>query len=115
MDGDVHLGRATLVRARAQPVADHLLEPADGRLGASPRRVAGRFLPGRPPVFGDALQVTVPLRGRSWRRFRRRSRWKASGGAVSAVSLGTAVDRGGTMIAASGWRSATAVETPSWS
>lgn len=30
MDGDVHLRRATLVRARAQSVTDHLLEPADG-------------------------------------------------------------------------------------
>lgn len=34
MDGDVQLGRATLVRARAQPVADQLFEPADGGLGA---------------------------------------------------------------------------------
>src|SRR3712207_3298968 len=29
MDGDVHLGRPTLVRARAQPVADHPLEAGD--------------------------------------------------------------------------------------
>src|SRR3954447_19031995 len=28
MDGDVRLGRTTLVCARAQPIADHLLEPA---------------------------------------------------------------------------------------
>jgi uncharacterized membrane protein YbjE (DUF340 family) len=33
-----------------------------------------------------------------------RSRWV---GAVSAVSLGTALERGGTMTAASGWRAAT--------
>ncbi len=36
-------------------------------------------------------------------------------GAVSAVSLGTAVERGGTIIAAPGKRSAPAVQTPSWS
>jgi len=30
-------------------------------------------------------------------------------------SLGTAEERGGTMIAASGWRSATVAATPSWS
>ncbi len=42
-------------------------------------------------------------------------RWRSHCvGAVSAVSLGAAVDRGGKMIAASGWRSATAAETPSW-
>jgi hypothetical protein len=34
MDGDVHLGRPTLVRAGAQPVTGPLFEPADGRLGA---------------------------------------------------------------------------------
>ena len=37
MNGDVHLGRLTPVRARAQPVTDHALEPADGGLG--PARV----------------------------------------------------------------------------
>jgi len=98
MDGDVHLGRPAPVRARAQPVTDHLLEPADGRLDPRPLRVAGRFLPSRTSVLGDA--------------FRLRSRCV---GVVAAISLGKAVDRGGTMIAASGWRSATAAETPSWS
>ena len=34
-------------------------------------------------------------------------------GAVSAVLLGTAVKRGGTMMAASGWRSLTLAYTPS--
>ena len=33
MDDDVHLGWLTLSRMRAQLVADHLLEPADSRLG----------------------------------------------------------------------------------
>src|SRR5215217_5923727 len=45
----------------------------------------------------------------SWRW---RSRWV---GAVSAVRLGTAVARGGTITAASGWRSLTLAYTPSWS
>ena len=55
MDGDVHLGRATFVRARAQPVTDHLLEPADGGLCPGSLRVAGRFLPGCASVLGDAV------------------------------------------------------------
>src|SRR4051795_1867944 len=40
LDGDVHLGRPTLIRTRAQPVPDHALEPADGGLGAGPFRVS---------------------------------------------------------------------------
>jgi len=74
MDGDVHLGRPPLVRARAQPVTDDLLEPADGRLGSSPLRVAGGFLPGRASVLGDALQMAVALRGRGRGRFARHGR-----------------------------------------
>jgi hypothetical protein len=37
VDGNLHLGRPTLIRARAQPVADHAFEPAHGGLdpGAS--------------------------------------------------------------------------------
>ena len=41
----------------APPVADHLLEPLDGRLGPSPVRVAGGFLPRRPSVLGDAAHI----------------------------------------------------------
>ena len=41
MDGDVHLGRPTLVRVRAQPVADHLFPPPDGGLGPSAFVVPG--------------------------------------------------------------------------
>ncbi len=51
MDGDVHLGRAPFVRARAQTIADHLLEPSDRRLGSGSQRVAGRPLPGYAPVL----------------------------------------------------------------
>jgi hypothetical protein len=85
MDGDVHLGRSALVRAAAQPVTDHLLEPTDGRFDASADGVAGRLLPGRSSALGDELQMASRCVG-----------------AVSAVSLGTAVEHGGTMTAASG-------------
>ncbi len=64
VDGDIHLGRAPRVRARAQPIADHLLEPADGGFGSGPGGVTGRSLPGSSSVFGDNLKVTVALRGR---------------------------------------------------
>ena len=71
MDGDVHLGRPALVRARAQSITDHLLEPADGSLGSSPDGVSGRFLPGRAAVLSDNLQVAVPLCGLGLSRFAR--------------------------------------------
>ena len=62
MDGDTHLGRSASIRAQAQPVIDHLLDPVDGRAGPGPLRVAGSFLPGCPFVLGDALQMAVSLR-----------------------------------------------------
>src|SRR4051812_20719036 len=46
LDRHVHLSRPTLVRARAQPVPDHALEPADGGLGPGARIVARGLLPG---------------------------------------------------------------------
>src|SRR5215213_3276508 len=53
-------------------------------------------------LYPDAFcQAILPFSAMSSRW---RSRWV---GAVSAVALGTAVERGGTMTAASGWRSAT--------
>ena len=64
VDGDVHFGRPTFVRARAQPVTDDLLEPADGRLGPGSFRVAGRVLPSCASVLSDVLQMAVTLRGR---------------------------------------------------
>ena len=85
MDGNVHLGRPTLVRAAAQPVTDHLLEPANGGFYPGSDVVAGRLLPSCSSVLGDALQMAVPL---CWRAL--------------AVSLGTAVERGGTMTSRSG-------------
>src|SRR4051812_49601888 len=63
MDGHVHLGPPTLVRARAQPVTDHALDPADGGLGSGPGGVSGRFLPRYAPVLGDELKMAVALRG----------------------------------------------------
>src|SRR3954447_18253896 len=57
MDSDVHLGGATLIRMRAQPVADHLFPSADGGLGPGAFRV-----PGRQILIG---QQCSPLSGRN--------------------------------------------------
>ena len=73
----------------AQPVADYLLELADGRLGASPLRVAGGSLPSRVAVLGDELKTAVALHGAVW-----------------AVPLGTAVRRGGTIKPPTIWQNA---------
>src|SRR5215212_6330394 len=62
MDGDVYLGRPTLVRVRAQPVADHLFPPPDGGLGPSAFVVPGPLLPSHAPMLGDALEMAVALR-----------------------------------------------------
>src|SRR3712207_7166599 len=45
------------VRARAQPVADHLFPPPDGGLGPSAFVVPGPLLPSHAPVLGDALEI----------------------------------------------------------
>ena len=74
MDGDVRLGRTTLVCARAQPIADHLLEPADGSLNSGADGVAGSFLPSRSSVLGDELQMAIRLRGNSLGRLARHGR-----------------------------------------
>lgn len=74
LNGDVHLGRPTPVRARARPVANDLPEPADGRLGSSPPNVTGGLLPGRASVFGDALQMVAMLHGRGRGRLARHGR-----------------------------------------
>src|SRR3954470_23747794 len=62
MDGDVQLGRPTLIRMRAQPVADHLFPSADGGLGPGSFGVPGRFLPGHAPVVVNVLEVAIALR-----------------------------------------------------
>src|SRR3954447_22490623 len=80
--GDVHLGRPTLLRMRAQPVADHLLPSRNGGLSSGARRVPGRPLPGPAPVVGDMLEVAVALRRRALGRLTRhggRARWHNNG------------------------------------
>jgi hypothetical protein len=62
MGGDRHLGRPTLVRARAQPIADHLLPPRDGGLGPGSSRVPGRLLPAHPAVRGDEPEMAIARR-----------------------------------------------------
>lgn len=56
MDGDVHLGRPALIRARAQSITDHLLEPANRSLGSGTGGV-----PGGPPgvMRGSARQPSI--------------------------------------------------------
>src|SRR5215212_10630155 len=61
VDGDVHLGRPTLIRLRAQPIADHLFPSADGGLGLGAFRVPGRYLPSHAPPLSDELEVAVAL------------------------------------------------------
>ena len=61
VDGDVHLGGPTLLRMRAQPVADHLLPSADDSLGSGALRVPGGLLPRPAAPLGDELEVAVPL------------------------------------------------------
>ena len=63
VDGDRHLGRPALVRARAQLVADHLLPPGHGGFDPGAHVVSGRVLPRHAPVLGDVPQVAVSLRG----------------------------------------------------
>ncbi len=72
VDGDVHLGRPTLIRMRAQPVADHLFPSADGGLGPGAFRVPGRPLPGHATLLGNELEVAVALRRRTLGRLARR-------------------------------------------
>ncbi len=108
MDGDVHLGCPTMVRARAQPVADHLLEPADGRLSTGPFRIPGGCLPGSSAVLDDirltsrfdVLKMAVPLRAHGLDRFARHGR-------------GTRWHNNGSCMAPAEWRVATAAVT--WS
>lgn len=98
MNDDVRLGRTPLVCTRAQPIADYLLEPADGSLGSSTDGVAGSFLPSRSSMLSDELQMAIPLCGNSLGRFARHGRRTRRH------------DDG-----RSGMRSATALEAPCWS
>src|SRR5215210_7378535 len=60
--GNLHLGCPTLIRMRAQPVADHLFPSANGSLGPGAFRVPGCPLPSHPALLGDELEVAVALR-----------------------------------------------------
>ena len=82
MNGDVHLGCPTPVRAQAQSVTDDLLEPADGGFDAGSCRVSGRFLPSRSSVFGDKLKMVVALCGSGLGGFARHGRgtWRHDDG-----------------------------------
>ena len=54
MNGDGDLGRAALVRSRAQPIPDHLFKAADGSLHQGSPIVPGPLLPADAPMLGDA-------------------------------------------------------------
>jgi hypothetical protein len=91
MDGDGNFGDAAFVRARAQAVADHLLAPPNRGLNSAAFVVSDAFCQAIRPFL--AMYV----------------RWLSRCvGLVPANSLGTAVERGGTITAASGSRSMTA-------
>jgi hypothetical protein len=90
MDGNANFGGAAAVFAKTQTVTDHLFVASDGGLNPAALGVARRLLPADPALLGNALQMAARCVG-----------------AVSAVSLGTAVARGGTMTKASGSRSVT--------
>src|SRR3954468_18460203 len=91
VDRHAHLGRPTLLRMRAQPVADHLLPSANGGLGLGAFRVPGRCLPGHAPVVGHVLEVAVALRRRALRRLaRHRGRARRHDDGRLGVALGDA-------------------------
>ena len=62
MDGDGNLGGAAVVRAKAQAVADHLLEPPNRGFNSGALVVAGSLLPTDASLLGDAPRMTVALR-----------------------------------------------------
>src|SRR5215207_1041955 len=66
--GDAYLGRPTLIRMRAQPVAEHLFPSRDGGLGPGAFRVPGCLLPGHATLLGDELEMAVALRRRALSR-----------------------------------------------
>jgi hypothetical protein len=85
--GNRYLGHLTSDRLRAQRLIDHPLPATDVGFYQSTPVLPGGFLPGHAATRGNQLQMPVSCVG-----------------AVSAVSLGTALERGGTITAASGWR-----------
>ena len=61
MNGDGNLRRTTPIRPRAQPVADHSFEAADGRLRQSPTGVPRPLLPASASMLDDALEMPIAL------------------------------------------------------
>ena len=102
MDGHIYLGRPTLVRARAHPPpVFHVLRTRNlDRLRPSPITCLNRPMAASARarmVYPDAFcQAARPCSAMNWRW------WSRCVGSVSATLLDTAVERGGTMIAASG-------------
>src|SRR5437588_1481875 len=84
VDSNCHFGRLTLVGLRAQRMTDDPFPAADIGFHQGTPVVPCGFLPTHAAMFGNRLQMPRGV------------------GAVSAVSLGTAFERGGTMTAASG-------------
>jgi hypothetical protein len=107
MNGDGDLGRAAGFSPRAQRMADHSFEAADGGLHQSPTRVPGCLLPTYASMLGDALEVPIALgrsalcrlaryRSRSWWHDHFRIRIALSDGAVDAsLIIGSISDEGG--------------------
>jgi len=58
MDGDLHLGRPSPIRMRAQLVADHLFPSAHGGFDPGSFRVTRRCLPSHAAVLGDVRRTS---------------------------------------------------------
>jgi hypothetical protein len=84
MDRHANFTYMTFVYTGAQAVTHPLFPSSDRRLDLSTPVVAGGLLPRQAAALGDALEVTRSV------------------GAVAALSLSTAVLRGGTITAVSG-------------
>src|SRR3954452_21230573 len=87
-----HLGRLSPIRLRTESIADDALPARNIGLDQSAPVVARGFLPSHAAVLGITSMC--------------RSRWV---GVVPAVWLGTALERGGTITSASGYRVVTSV------
>ena len=82
---DGHFRCLTPLRARAESISDHPLVSANRRFDQGAPIVPAPLLPAHAAVISDLLKMPISLRR-----------------AVFAVLLGTAVERGGPMTAASG-------------
>src|SRR4051812_19395381 len=78
MHRHVDLSRPTVIPARAQPIADHLLPSSDGRLNLRTPVVARGCLPAHAACLGDTPEMAVALcrRGVSRWAWHRRGTWR---------------------------------------